>query len=131
MDTTVLMICSFISLVGLHLCYQNTPNGKWEADLIEKRWTNNLYLRLFYAICCIVGCFFVLGTVGYLTFAVKWWYVLVYFGGFILAKFIAFLLRRILFPFYKMSNDFYAYVVVQRVVGMFLIILGIALAFIL
>lgn len=131
MDTTVLIICSFISLVGLQLCIPETPNGKFEAGVIEKLWTNNPLLRIFYGISNIVGVLFVLGVVGYLTFAVKWWYILVYVGCTILARIIAFILRLTLSPFYKMSNEIHAHVVVQRIVGPFLILLGIALAFIL
>ena len=131
MDTTILLISSFISLIGLQLCIPETPNGKFEADITEKYWTNNPLLRIFYGISNIAGVLFVLGTVGYLTFAVKWWYVLVYIGGFILAKVIAFILRLVLSPFYKMSNEIHSHVVVQRVVGSFLILLGIVLAFIL
>ena len=131
MEITFLIIGSFVSLIGLNLCIPENPNGKFEADLIEKRWTDNNLLRIFYGISNIVGSLFVLGTVGYLTFAVKWWYVLVYIGGFILAKLIAFIMRQILSPFEKMANGMYANVVVQRFVGSILIIVGIVLALIL
>lgn len=59
----------------------------------------------FYGLSNILGVIFVLGMVGYLTFTEHWWYLGVYVGGLILAKLIALLLRLLLYPLYRLTND--------------------------
>ena len=72
---------------------------------------------------------FVLGMVGYLTFTEHWWYLGVYVGGLILAKLIALLLRLLLYPLYRLTNDIptFAEIKVQRIVGSLMVLVGIVL----
>lgn len=129
MDISLILWTSSLALVGLQLCEPENPNGRFEAKLIEKYWTHNPLLRIFYGLSNILGVIFVLGTVGYLTFTEHWWYLGVYVGGLILAKLIAFLLRLLLYPLYRLSNDFssFAEIKVQRVVGSLMVLVGIVL----
>ena len=131
MEVSTILISSFIVLIGLQLCVPETPNGKFEADLIEKYWTQNPMLRIVYGFLNIIGVVFVLGFLIYLTFTEHWWYIGVYIGGLILAKGLAFIFKLILMPFYKKVNSIHAEVVVQRVAGMFIIIIGMLLAIVL
>lgn len=50
-------------------------------------------------------------------------------GGLILAKLIAFFLRLLLYPLYRLSNEFstFAEIKVQRIVGSLMILVGIVL----
>ena len=131
MEVSTIIISSFIVLIGLQLCVPETPNGKFEADLIEKYWTQNPLLRIVYGFLNIIGVVFVLGFLIYLTFTEHWWYIGVYIGGLILAKAFAFIFKLILMPFYKRVNSIYADVVVQRVAGVIIIIIGMLLAIVL
>ena len=99
--------------------------------LSEKYWTHNPLLRIFYGLSNILGVIFVLGMVGYLTFTEHWWYLGVYVGGLILAKLIALLLRLLLYPLYRLTNDIptFAEIKVQRIVGSLMVLVGIVLFF--
>ena len=105
------------------------PNGRFEAESNEKYWTHNPLLRIFYGLSNILGVIFVLGMVGYLTFTEHWWYLGVYVGGLILAKLIALLLRLLLYPLYRLTNDIptFAEIKVQRIVGSLMVLVGIVL----
>lgn len=127
METFSILIASFVVLTGLQLCIPETPNGKFEADIVEKYWTDNPLLRIAYGLLNILGVIFVLGFVAYLTISKHWWYIAVY----ICAKLIAFIFRILLIPFYKRVRVMYAQVVVQRVVGMVLILIGMILILVL
>ena len=127
MEVSTILICTFIVLVGLQLCLFEAPNGQFEADLVESFWTDNPFLKLFYGLCSLLGVIFVLGFMGYLIFKVHWWYIGVYTVGLLLAKFAAIILKIMLMPVYKLANSMYREVVVQRVVGMIIIIAGMVL----
>ena len=129
MDVSLILWTSSLALVGLQLCEPENHNGRFGAKFNEKYWTYNPLLRIFYDLSNILGVIFVLGMVGYLTFTEHWWYLGVYVGGLILAKFIAFLLRLLLYPLYRLSNDFstFAAIKVQRIVGSLMVLVGIVL----
>lgn len=120
----MLLIGTFVSLIGLKLCIPETPNGKFEADIIEKFWTHSNILRIVYGLCNIIGVIFVLGVAGYMTFFKHWWYILVYIGAVLGAMLIAFIFRLLLIPFYRLCNEIYREVVVQRICGIIIIIIG-------
>jgi hypothetical protein len=128
MDTTTILISTFVTLIGLQICIPEAPNGKFEKETIEKFWTRSPLLRIIYGLSNILGVLFVLGFVIYLAFSEHWWYIGVYIGGLLLAKLIAFILRLILYPFYKKISSIYAEVVLQRIVGIVLILVGMALS---
>jgi hypothetical protein len=129
MDVSLILWTSSLALVGLQLCDPENSNGRFGAKFNEKYWTHNPLLRIFYGLSNILGAIFVLGMVGYLTFTEHWWYLGVYVGGLILAKFIAFLLRLLLYPLYRLSNDFSTFreIKVQRIVGSLMVLVGIVL----
>lgn len=131
MEVSTILIASFIALVGLQLCVPETPNGRFEANVIERFWTQSPLLRIIYGLVNIIGVIFVLGWLIYLVFKEHWWYVGVYLSGLVLAKVIAFILRIILIPCYKKVSSIHAEVVVQRVIGIIIIILGMTLPIIL
>ena len=129
MNVSLVLWTSFMALVGLQLCVPENPNGRFEAEFNEKYWTHNPLLRIFYGLSNILGVIFVLGMVGYLTFTEHWWYLGVYVGGLILAKLIALLLRLLLYPLYRLTNDIptFAEIKVQRIVGSLMVLVGIVL----
>lgn len=129
MDVSLILWTSSLALVGLQLCEPENRNGRFGAKFNEKYWTHNPLLRIFYGLSNILGVIFILGMVGYLTFTEHWWYLGVYVGGLILAKLIAFLLRLLLYPLYRLSNDFstFAEIKVQRIVGSLMVLVGIVL----
>ena len=129
MDVSLVLWTSFLALVGLQLCVPENPNGRFEAEFNEKYCTHNPLLRIFYGLSNILGVIFVLGMVGYLTFTEHWWYLGVYVGGLILAKLIALLLRLLLYPLYRLTNDIptFAEIKVQRIVGSLMVLVGIVL----
>lgn len=131
MEVTTILITTFVTLVGLQLCIPEAPNGKFEKDTIEKFWTRSPLLRIIYGLSNVLGAIFVLGFVFYLAFAEHWWYIGVYLGGLLIAKLIAFVFRLMLYPFYKKISSIYAEVVLQRIVGIVLILVGMALSVIL
>ena len=129
MDISLILWTSSLALVGLQLCEPENHNGRFGAKFNEKYWTQNPLLRIFYGLSNILGVIFVLGMVGYLTFTEHWWYLGVYVGGLILAKLIAFFLRLLLYPLYRLSNEFFTFaeIKVQRIVGSLMILVGIVL----
>ena len=72
-----------------------------------------------------------LGFLVYLVFTEHWWYIGIYIAGLLLAKVAAFVLRLLLIPLYKKVSSIHAEVVVQRVVGVFIVILGMFLTLVL
>lgn len=131
MEVSAILFTSFIVLVGLQLCIPETPNGKYEANLIEKFWTQSPSLRIVYGLSNILGVVYVLGFLVYLVFTEHWWYIGIYIAGLLLAKVAAFVLRLLLIPLYKKVSSIHAEVVVQRVVGVFIVILGMFLTLVL
>ena len=110
MDISFLLISSAISLVGLHMCL---PSSEVEK-MTERYWAQSRLLRVIYGLFQLVGVVFVLVVMGYLTFKVHWWYILVYIGGVFAAKFIALLLQ---FFFHSLFS--------RRIAGTILIIISI------
>ena len=130
MEVSAILISSFVVLVGLQLCVPETSNGKegeFEKGVIEQFWTQNPLLRIVYGLCNIFGVVFVLGFVAYLVFTEHWWYIGIYILGLIIARIVAFILRIVLIPLYKKVSSIYAQVLVQRISGIIIILIGMLL----
>lgn len=127
METTILWT-TFITLVGLQLCL---PNGDGEkmAERYPKFWCPNPCLRIFYGLFQLIGVFFVLGFVLYLTFKVHWWYFLIYIGGLILARLIALLMQIPIAAIFskQIRYSMFGSLVIRRIVGTIMIVAGIIL----
>ena len=121
MNANTILISSFVVLIGLQLCAPER-NNKFVMKSNEMLWTNNPLLRSIHGLCNLVGTVVVLGFTAYLTFSEEWWYILVYIGGFILAKIIAILIKLLLSPLYK--NNPSSEIRIQRIVGIILIVAG-------
>lgn len=128
MEITTILWTTFISLVGLQLC---VPDGDTEkmADQNPSFWCGNPLLRIIYGLFQLLGVVFVLGFALYLTFAEHWWYIIVYLGGAIIAKLVAFLLQiPIVLMFSKqIQGHMYGGLISKRLTGTALIILGLIL----
>lgn len=92
MDISLILLTTFIALVGLQLC---VPDGEGEkmADKFPHFWCENPWLRMGYGLMQLIGVVFVLGMALFLTFTENWWYILVYLCGVIVAKFVALLIQ--------------------------------------
>ena len=121
MDITIVLITSFVVLIGLQICVPENPNGRFEDQFNEKFWTQNPWVRIFYGLSNIVGSFFVLGMVGYLTFSKHWWYFLVYLGALILAKLIALIFKSII----EAYSDSFSRIKNQRIFGSLVVVITI------
>ena len=120
MNINAILISSFIVLIGLQMCAPE-KNNKFAMRANEMLWTNSFVLRSLHGLCTIVGTLVVLGFTIYLTFTEEWWYILVYIGGFILAKLIALLVKTLLSSFQKNTSS---EIKIQRMAGCALIIVG-------
>lgn len=128
MEITTILWTTFISLVGLQLC---VPDGDTEkmADHYPSFWCGNPLLRIIYGLFQLLGAVFVIGFALYLTFAEHWWYIIVYFGGAIIAKLVAFLLQIPIALIFSKQIQVHMYggLIYKRVIGTVLIILGLIL----
>lgn len=135
METKTLLICSFITLVGIFLCNKNKSGygvlDDFADDVIEMQWTKSFSLRLFHFLSYNVGKLFVLFWAGYSIFVKHWWYILVFFCVALVASLIASIVSDCMRPFCKMKKSIYSNIVVERKVGSIFILLGIILFFIL
>lgn len=96
MSGALIFWLSSIILVGLQLCIPETisdANGTYKDRLAEKFWTNNYALRRFYGLSYLIGILLVVISVGYLTFAEHWWYILAYIGAILGSKLCAFIIK--------------------------------------
>ena len=127
MNTSLVLITSFMALLGLQMCVVGNPKGSFEAQVNERFWTLNPLLRIFYGLSNIVGVIFVLGMVGYLTILQHWWYLGVYFIAVHLAKYLAFACNTGVIAIWKKSDDIEAFCRVkkQRIVGSLIVIIAI------
>lgn len=116
MDSEILLLSSFISLVGLQFC---VPKNEFEK-LGEAMWTNNPLIKIFYGLNQLLGVVFVLGCVGYLTFTQKWWFfLLAYFVGLAVSSFLASLIQHFIDSLF-----------IRRILGTIIIIIGYFIFFI-
>lgn len=121
------LIISFVALLGLQICVPENPNGKFEAQLNEKFWTENPYLRLSYGLTNIIGALFVLGSVGYLTFCEHWWYIIVYIIALPIAKVLAYICKCVICLLWRKSQGLenFSRIRKQRIVGCLIVIVAI------
>ncbi len=124
----VLLLTSFVALLGLKICVPENPNEEFEAQMNERFWTNNPFLRIFYGLTNIVGVIFVLASVAYLTFVEHWWYFIVYIIALLIAKILALFCVCIISSIGK-NNMGFSCIKKQRIVGC-LIIIGAIIFFI-
>lgn len=131
MDTSLVLFVSFVALLGLQMCVTENPNGRFEAQLNEKYWTQNPLLRIFYGLSNIAGVIFVLGMVGYLTISEHWWYLVVYIVALPVAKLLAFICKLgIIFLWKKSDNiETLSRIKKHRIVGSLVIIAAIVFFF--
>ena len=85
--------------------WTENPNGRFEAQMNERYWTQNPLLRVFYGLSNIAGAIFVLGMVGYLTIAEHWWYLIVYLVALPVAKLLAFICKLVVMFLWKKSDN--------------------------
>lgn len=128
MDITTILYTTFISIVGLQIC---VPDGDVEkmADKMPSFWCPNPFLRIIYGLFQLLGALFVLGLALYLTLDSHWWYILVYIGGVILGKIVAFLLQipmALLFS-KQIEGVMYGGLIAKRITGSILIVAGMSL----
>ena len=132
MDTSLVLFVSFVALLGLQMCVTENPNGRFEAQLNEKYWTQNPLLRIFYGLSNIAGVIFVLGMVGYLTISEHWWYLIVYLVAVPVAKLLAFICKLVIIFLWKKSDDnleTFSRIKKHRIIGSLIIIAAIVLFF--
>ncbi len=124
MDTSLVLLTSFVALLGLQMCVPENPNGRFEAQMNERYWTQNPLLRVFYGLSNILGVIFVLGMVGYLTFSEHWWYLIVYLIAVPVAKLLSFICNLAVFLIWKKSDDIetFSRIKKQRIVGSMVIL---------
>lgn len=109
-DPIVLLISTSISLIGLQICL---PKDDFEK-LDEVTWTTSPLLKIIYGIIQLVGVIYILGGFGYLTFFEHWWYFLIYFGAFAIARLMT-----------TISNAIIDSLFVRRIIGSIIILCGI------
>ena len=131
MDVSLGLLTSFVTLVGLQMCVAENPNGRFEAQMNERYWTQNPLLRVFYGLSNIAGAIFVLGMVGYLTIAEHWWYLIVYLVALPVAKLLAFICKLVVMFLWKKSDNIetFSRIKKHRIVGSLIIIVVIILFF--
>jgi len=131
MDVSLVLLTSFVTLLGLQMCVAENPNGRFEAQMNERYWTQNPLLRVFYGLSNIAGAIFVLGMVGYLTIAEHWWYLIVYLVALPVAKLLAFICKLVVMFLWKKSDDIetFSRIKKHRIVGSLIIIVVIILFF--
>lgn len=132
MDTSLVLLTSFVALLGLQMCVAENPNGRFEAQMNEQYWTQNPLLRIFYGLSNIAGAIFVLGMVGYLTISEHWWYLIVYLVAVPVAKLLAFICKLVIIFLWKKSDDnleTFSRIKKHRIIGSLIIIAAIVLFF--
>lgn len=131
MDVSLVLLTSFVTLLGLQMCVAENPNGRFEAQMNERYWTQNPLLRVFYGLSNIAGAIFVLGMVGYLTIAEHWWYLIVYLVALPVAKLLAFICKLVVMFLWKKSDDIetFSRIKKHRIAGSLIIIVVIILFF--
>ncbi len=131
MEESVILVSSFVVLVGLCLIFPNRSFDTIELDLIESKWNQSpLLLKIVYPLCCISGFVFVLVSLIYLMFREHWLFIGVYIVGTLIAALVAFILKLFLAPSYN-SHALYNGIIVQRVAVIILIITGMTLLLVL
>lgn len=131
MDVSLVLLTSFVALLGLQMCVSENPNGRFEAQEKELYWTKNPLLRVFYGWSNITGTIFVLGIVGYLTISEHWWYLIVYLVTLPVTKLLAFICKLVVISLWKKSDDIETFCRIKkhRIVGSLMIIVAIILFF--
>lgn len=132
MDTSLVLLTSFVALLGLQMCVAENPNGRFEAQMNEQYWTQNPLLRNFYGLSNIAGAIFVLGMVGYLTISEHWWYIIVYLIAVPVAKLLSFICKLVIIFLWKKSDDnleTFSRIKKHRIIGSLIIIAAIVLFF--
>ena len=132
MDTSLVLLTSFVALLGLQMCVAENPNGRFEAQMNEQYWTQNPLLRIFYGLSNIAGAIFVLGMIGYLTISEHWWYLIVYLVAMPVAKLLAFICKLVIIFLWKKSDDnleTFSRIKKHRIIGSLIIITAIVLFF--
>lgn len=131
MDTSLVLITSFVALLGLQMCVSENPNGRFEAQMNERYWTQNPLLRVFYGLSNIAGAIFVLGMVGYLTISEHWWYLIVYLVALPVARLLAFICKLGVMLLWKKSDNIetLSRIKKHRIIGSFVIIAAIIIFF--
>ena len=132
MDTSLVLLTSFVALLGLQMCVAENPNGRFEAQMNEQYWTQNPLLRIFYGLSNIAGAIFVLGMIGYLTISEHWWYIVVYLVAVPVAKLLAFICKLVIIFLWKKSDDnleTFSRIKKHRIIGSLIIIAAIVLFF--
>lgn len=131
MDVSLVLLTSFVALLGLQMCVDENPNGRFEAQMNEQYWTQNPLLRMFYGLSNIAGVIFVLGMVGYLTISEHWWYLLVYLVALPVAKLLAFICKLGVILLWKKSDNIetLSRIKKHRIVGSLVIIVAIIIFF--
>ena len=127
MDTSLVLFTSFVALLGLQMCVPENPNGRFEAQMNERYWTQNPLLRIFYGLSNIAGVIFVLGMVAYLTISEHWWYLIVYLVAVPMAKLLAFICKLGVLLLWKKSDNIETFCRIKkhRIVGSLVIITAI------
>lgn len=127
MDTSLVLFTSFVALLGLQMCVLENPNGRFEAQMNERYWTQNPLLRIFYGLSNIAGVIFVLGMVAYLTISEHWWYLIVYLVALPMAKLLAFICKLGVLLLWKKSDNIETFCRIKkhRIVGSLVIITAI------
>ena len=127
MDTSLVLFTSFVALLGLQMCVPENPNGRFEAQMNERYWTQNPLLRIFYGLSNIAGVIFVLGMVAYLTISEHWWYLIVYLVALPMAKLLAFICKLGVLLLWKKSDNIetFSRIKKHRIVGSLVIITAI------
>ena len=131
MEESAILFSSFFILVGQWVVAPDSSKYEYERELLELQWTRNPLLRVVYGKCCILGWIIVFGSLIYLMFTSHWWYIGIYIVGLYIAKLLAFIIKLLLTPFYIRVHNMYADVLVQRVAGIIIIIIGMALLLVL
>ena len=131
MDVSLVLLTSFVTLLGSQMCVAENPNGRFEAQMNERYWTQNPLLRVFYGLSNIAGAIFVLGMVGYLTIAEHWWYLIVYLVALPVAKLLAFICKLVVMFLWRKSDNIetFSRIKKHRIVGSLIIIVVIILFF--
>lgn len=113
-----LVIPVLVILTGLML---SRPNNY----MIERFWTSNPILRIVFGLSQLIGVALVIGSVLYFSFTEHWWYAVAYIGLMIVAKMIAYVISRILYPLRHFSNSVFDNIMVNRVASIVIILVGV------
>lgn len=125
METSLVLLTSFVALLGLQMCVPENPNGRFEAQMNERYWTQNPLLRIFYGLSNLLGVFFVLGMVGYLTIKEHWWYLIVYLVALPITKILSFVCILVISLIWSTDLGMFSGIKKQRIVGSLVILAAI------